>query len=154
MFICVTFKSYMEWRNTQCVSIRTTTILTTTVSTYHDLNYFSHMIYMLTSMYQNIAKPLTYPNNEYYLNPTVLTKYWFHIIFRTNFILHIFIFIYQKRFSFCAWIAVQTIFYSNTIDCLVGWLFGFYGISTFVGYLMPNTFLYKWTVLFQPKYTV
>ena len=26
---------------------------------------------------------------------------------------------------------------------LVGWLFGFYGISTFVGYLMPNPFLYK-----------
>ena len=24
-----------------------------------------------------------------------------------------------------------------------GWLFGFYGISTFVGYLMPNLFLYK-----------
>ena len=28
-------------------------------------------------------------------------------------------------------------------------LFGFYGISTFVGYLMPNPFIYKWTVLFQ-----
>ena len=27
------------------------------------------------------------------------------------------------------------------------WLFGFYGISSFVGYLMPNPFLYKWTVL-------
>ena len=26
---------------------------------------------------------------------------------------------------------------------LVGWLVGFYGISTFVGYLMPNPFLYK-----------
>ena len=26
---------------------------------------------------------------------------------------------------------------------LVGWLFGFYGTSTFVGYLMPNPFLYK-----------
>ena len=26
---------------------------------------------------------------------------------------------------------------------LVGWLFGFYGRSTFVGYLMPNPFLYK-----------
>ena len=31
----------------------------------------------------------------------------------------------------------------------VGWLFGFYGLSTFVGYLMPNSFLYKWSVLFQ-----
>ena len=28
-------------------------------------------------------------------------------------------------------------------------LFGFYGISSFVGYLMPNPFLYKWTFLFQ-----
>ena len=28
-------------------------------------------------------------------------------------------------------------------------LFGFYVISTFVGYLMTNPFLYKWTVLFQ-----
>ena len=26
---------------------------------------------------------------------------------------------------------------------LVGWLFGFYGVSTFVGYLMPNPFLYE-----------
>ena len=26
---------------------------------------------------------------------------------------------------------------------------GFYGISTFEGYLMPNQFLYKETVLFQ-----
>ena len=25
----------------------------------------------------------------------------------------------------------------------VGWLFGFYGISTFVGYLTPNPFLCK-----------
>ena len=31
------------------------------------------------------------------------------------------------------------------VDCL----FGFYGISTFVGYSMPNLFLYKETVLFQ-----
>ena len=28
-------------------------------------------------------------------------------------------------------------------------LVGFYGISTFVGYLMPNPFLYKYTVLFR-----
>ena len=26
---------------------------------------------------------------------------------------------------------------------LNGWLVGFYGISTFVGYLVPNPFLYK-----------
>ena len=25
----------------------------------------------------------------------------------------------------------------------IGWLVAFYGISTFVGYLMPNLFLYK-----------
>ena len=28
-------------------------------------------------------------------------------------------------------------------EWLVGWSSGFYGISTFVGYLMPNPFLYK-----------
>ena len=28
-------------------------------------------------------------------------------------------------------------------------MFGFYGIPTFVDYLMPNPFLYKGTVLFQ-----
>ena len=33
-------------------------------------------------------------------------------------------------------------------NCLFGWLFRFYDISTFVGYLMPDLFLYKWTVLF------
>ena len=38
---------------------------------------------------------------------------------------------------------------SKTVLCwLVDWLFGFYGISTFVGYLMPNL-LYKYSVLFQ-----
>ena len=31
----------------------------------------------------------------------------------------------------------------ETVDLIVGWLFGFYGISTFVGYLKPIPFLYK-----------
>ena len=31
----------------------------------------------------------------------------------------------------------------------VGSLFGFYDLSTFVGYLTPNPFLYKTSVLFQ-----
>ena len=39
-------------------------------------------------------------------------------------------------------------FLSNVYVCTYkqfnhGWLVGFYGISTFVGYLMPNPFLYK-----------
>ena len=29
----------------------------------------------------------------------------------------------------------------HTLD--TNWVFGFYGLSTFVGYLMPNPFLYK-----------
>ena len=29
------------------------------------------------------------------------------------------------------------------------WFGGFYGISTFVGYLTPNPFLYKLSILFQ-----
>ena len=40
--------------------------------------------------------------------------------------------------------------YWHTIDRLV-WLFGFYGISTFVFYLTPNLFLYKWSVLLKKK---
>ena len=34
-------------------------------------------------------------------------------------------------------------------ETLLVCLFGFYCISTFVGYLMPNPFLYKLTVLFK-----
>ena len=30
-----------------------------------------------------------------------------------------------------------------SIMIMVGWLVGFYGISTFVGYLIPNPFLCK-----------
>ena len=29
----------------------------------------------------------------------------------------------------------------RTKEILVGWLFGFYGITTFVGYITPNQFL-------------
>ena len=62
MFIYVTFKSYMEWSNTHHASTPITTILSTTVSTYHGLNYFGHMVYApQTSTYQNIAKLLTHP---------------------------------------------------------------------------------------------
>ena len=39
--------------------------------------------------------------------------------------------------------------YDKSGQFMFVYLFGFYGISTFVGYLMPNPFLYKWTVLFQ-----
>ena len=31
---------------------------------------------------------------------------------------------------------------ARSTELLVGWL-GFYGLSTFVGYLTPNPFLYK-----------
>ena len=34
----------------------------------------------------------------------------------------------------------------STIN-MIGWLFGFYGISTFVGYLMPNPFLCKFQTI-------
>ena len=36
-----------------------------------------------------------------------------------------------------------TIMKENEKFCLFVGLFGFYGISLFVGYLMPNLFLYK-----------
>ena len=32
---------------------------------------------------------------------------------------------------------------TRLVGWLVDWLVRFYGISTFVGYLMPNPFLYK-----------
>ena len=32
---------------------------------------------------------------------------------------------------------------STRLGWLVGWLVGIYGISTFLGYLIPNPFLYK-----------
>ena len=52
-------KLYMNWSNA-CVSIPITMILPTTARTYHNLNCFGHMIFMLqTSMYQNIANLLT-----------------------------------------------------------------------------------------------
>ena len=31
----------------------------------------------------------------------------------------------------------------------IGWMVGFYGISTFVGYLAQNPFIYKYSVLFK-----
>ena len=45
IFICVAFKSHMEWNNAQPVSTLTTMIVITTSSTYHGLNCFSHVIY-------------------------------------------------------------------------------------------------------------
>ena len=43
--IYVAFKLHMEWSNAQCISIPTNTILPTTVSTFHSLNWVGHMIY-------------------------------------------------------------------------------------------------------------
>ena len=39
--------------------------------------------------------------------------------------------------------AVRPLISNLTNHLIVGWLFGFYGISTFVGYLTPNLFLCK-----------
>ena len=53
------------------------------------------------------------------------------------------------RFNFFNWHFPHTYKdWIKTVWCFVC-LFEFYGISTFVGYLMPNPFLYKKTVLFQ-----
>ena len=43
-------------------------------------------------------------------------------------------------------IAIQNSAYATFV---VGWLVDFYGISTFVGYVTPNQFLCKLSVLFQ-----
>ncbi len=39
--------------------------------------------------------------------------------------------------------------YIYIIKLMACWLFGFYSISTLVGYLKPNPFLYRLSVLFQ-----
>ena len=44
-FICEVFESHSKWSNAERVSVPTTTILPTIVSTYHDLNCCSHVIY-------------------------------------------------------------------------------------------------------------
>ena len=41
---------------------------------------------------------------------------------------------------------MKELFQNTEINNVVGWLFGFYGVSTFVGYLTPNsvyTYCYK-----------
>ena len=48
---------------------------------------------------------------------------------------------YEENSSYYNSYKVELVFSTSHYD--VGWLFEFYGISTFVGYLMPNQFLYK-----------
>ena len=58
-FTCssVWLSNYTAWSNAQHVSTPVTTIQLTTTSTFHGLNCFSHIIYVLqTSTYQNIVK--------------------------------------------------------------------------------------------------
>ena len=62
MFICVAFESHRELSNGQCVGAPTTTILPITVSIFHSLKCFGHVVYALeTSTHQNIAGLLTRP---------------------------------------------------------------------------------------------
>ena len=49
--------------------------------------------------------------------------------------------------SYINFVRVST-FYNVNFIILFVYLFGFYGISTFVSYSTPNPFLYKWTILF------
>ena len=46
-----------------------------------------------------------------------------------------------KQFSLAQ--AHSLLLFDPKIGWLVGWFIGFYGISTFVGYLTPNLFLCK-----------
>ena len=57
--------------------------------------------------------------------------------------------ILSKRLNSSIWPIDGTLKGTTNLDQSVPDLFMFYGISTFVGNLMPNPFLYKWTVLFQ-----
>ena len=52
--------------------------------------------------------------------------YWFYFLYDN----------YYTASASCMYMQIR----NHLIGC---WLFGFYGILTFVGYLMPNPFLYK-----------
>ena len=74
-FICVNFKSHKEWNNVQYVSAPTSMMLPITVSIYHSLNCFSHVIYVqeTSTYFQNIAKLLTHTSTSI-IFPTKLKK--------------------------------------------------------------------------------
>ena len=57
------YKSHIEWSNVLHASAPTTTILPTTVSTFHPLNCCYHVkVVLQTNTYQNIAELLTHPH--------------------------------------------------------------------------------------------
>ena len=64
-------------------------------------------------------------------------------------ILYIYLFLYLLYLFLFMCITISTVFYLNYCYFYVRWLFGFYGIPTFVSYLMPNPFLCNKSVLFQ-----
>ena len=77
--------------------------------------------------------------------------YFFKEVFARYYILR-----HYESALICIWLYNTTIINSLlsyiqiSFSCvLVRWLVGFYGISTFVGYLTPNPFLYTWSILFQ-----
>ena len=70
-----------------------------------------------------------------YQNYSLTTRYSFFVIAKTLVLLSV--------------LSVQHWIQRASSRWLVGWRFGFYGISIFVGYLMQNLFLYKKTVLLQ-----
>ena len=47
------------------------------------------------------------------------------------------------HFTLDKYLIMLSVKHFQLMSGLVGWLFRFYGISTFVGYSMPNPFLYK-----------
>ena len=89
-------------------------------SIYHSLFssiYPSILIYSIVSLYLTQPVPIYV---SIYCNINVLTT---NVLMKFRFLLNI--------------------ISNRSVGWLVGWLVGFYGISTFVGYLMPNPFLDK-----------
>ena len=81
--ICITFKSHLEWNNTEHVCVPTTMILPITAGTYEGLNQFGHMMYVLTEGYIRLSNHKrseamhnmsTSPQPWYYKSQQVLTK--------------------------------------------------------------------------------
>ena len=83
---------------------------------------------------------------SYYFGSVVTNSLsWYYTVFEFR----------LEKLSFVKTITIQTSFIRQLnckfamIKFTFGWCVGFYGISTFVSYLMPNPFLCKLSALFQ-----
>ena len=77
------------------------------------------------------------------------TLFIFCSIFHSPFSLKTSFSVKKKNFLCFVYGRQRNFGFVSNLSWLVGWLVEFYGIPTFVSYLMPNLFSYKQSVLFQ-----